>query len=138
MADVLDSGPDDPGTTLAGLVGGGPVAGPVDGSGWGPPWSSVSLAIMWAVRAPPPANDASDLPRLTVVGGQVKLDTLDRAAAVSLTLVNTGPSTYLDAMEGLPARLVFVPPRGGLSVPGGTGTQLPAGLAGRRLHDTGP
>ena len=124
MADVLDNGPAD-----------SRVRSPwsrVPGGRRTRRWLGVATValvaaagIAWAVRAPQRATDAVDLPELTVVRGQVKLDTLDRAAAISLTVVNTGPSAFLDAMEGLPHRLVFVPPRGGLPVPGGTGTQLP-------------
>ena len=124
MADVLDNGPADSRV--------GPPWGRLPGGRRTRQWLGVGTALVvgavgiaWAVRAPQPATGPSDLPNLAVVGGQVKLDTLDRAAALSLTVVNTGPSAFLDAMDGLPARLVFVPPRGGLPVPGGTGTQLP-------------
>jgi hypothetical protein len=135
VSDVLDSGPD----------------GPRGARGWDRwarggrvrRWLGVAVvvglaavALAAAVRPPAHAPDSVPAAVLSIPQGEVKLDGRDQAAALSLILVNTGASSYLDAINGLPARLVFVPPRGGLPVPGGTGTRLP--LAWPRVDCTTP
>ena len=111
-----------------GSVRGGPTHPSV---AWVRPWSRV--VAVGPSRQPyvlrPTHRDSARSPVLSVRQGEVKLDGRDQAAALSLTVVNTGPSSYLDAIDGLPARLVFVPPRGGLPVPGRDRDPAPAGLA---------
>jgi hypothetical protein len=135
VSDVLDSGPDEPraargwqrwarGGRVRRWLGVAVVVG------------LAAVALAAAVRPPAHAPDSVPAAVLSIPQGEVKLDGRDQAAALSLIVVNTGASSYLDAINGLPARLVFVPPRGGLPMPGGTGTRLP--LAWPRVDCTTP
>ena len=135
MSDVLDSGPEEPRTPRRWERGAGGRRARR--------WLGVAVvvgvgavALAAAVRPPAQAPDSVPTAALTVPSAEVKLDGRDQAAALSLVVVNTGASSYLDAINGLPSRLVFVPPRGGLPIPGGTGTRLP--LAWPRVDCTTP
>ncbi len=96
-----------------------------------------AAVVTSVVLRPPPDTSAPVLtPALSVVDGQVSVDSLGRTAVLSLVVVNTGPAALLEQIDGLPEGLLFVPPRGGLAVPGGTSTRLPLAWPGIDCNST--
>ncbi len=89
-------------------------------------------AVSFALR-PPPKPPTTTAAQLKVTGGLITPPTTDFGSPservggfhVTLTLVNTGPSTQLSQVLDLPTGLVFTPPAQGLSVAGGAGTKVP-------------
>ncbi len=93
----------------------------------------VAIGIVAYALRPPPKPPTTTAGQLKVVGGLITPPNTDFVSSsepaggfhLSLTLVNTGPSTQLSQFLDLPSGLVFTPPPQGLSVAGGAGTKIP-------------
>jgi hypothetical protein len=127
MSEILDGGPPDSRRAWAGRGLRRRPQGYVAGVGL----LVGAAALASVVSGPTPLpSDPMPPPVLSVVGGQVSVDSLGQTAVISLVVLNTGPATLLDRIDGLPEGLLFVPPRGGLTVAGGSSTRLPLAWPG--------